>query len=134
MLARAVSPMAEIESRLGIQPIEELLDQRYHLVEQVADLHARYGGFGTFDHLRKIELARIAALIRAQALRDGLKKLSNDEVDDRAHAHPDYVDFITAATMERARWYKLQTQISGIEMTINRGQAVARFATAERTL
>lgn len=128
------SPMAEAEARLGIQPIDELLDQRHHLVDKVADLRAQYGPFGTFDHIRKIELARLKGLVRAQAVRDGIKKLTNDEVDDTAHDHPDYRDLITRATRDRAAWVRLEAEIEAIDATINRGQAVARFAAAEARL
>jgi hypothetical protein len=127
------SPMAEAEARLGIQPIDELLDQRRHLVDKVADLRAQYGSFGTFDHLRKIELARIAGLIRAQAVRDHMK-MTAAEVDDATHDHPDYRDLITRATRERAQWVRLEAEIEAIDATINRGQAVARFAAAEARL
>jgi len=125
--------MTAAESRIGIVPLSELLPRRAGLVNKVCDLRARFGPFGTFDHLRKIELSRIKALIRAQATRDK-RKISASEIDDEAHGHPDYFDFITAATLKRAEWVKLESQIEAIEMTINRGQAVARFASAETFL
>jgi len=127
----ALTPMGRIESgKLGIQPIEELLAQRQHIVNKVADLRARFGPFGTFDHLRKIELARLKALIRIQATRDKIK-MTGDQVDDEAHAHPDYLEFISAATIKRAEWVRLESQIEEIDMTIQRGQAVARYTSSE---
>lgn len=133
MTLTARTPMGDMESKMGVQPIEELLAERDHLVNQVADLRARFGAFGTYNDLRKIELARIAGLIRAQALRDE-RKMTGAEVEDATHAHPDYVDFVTTATVERARWVKFEAAIEGIDFTINRGQAIARFATAEAHL
>lgn len=129
----ARTPMGDMEAKMSLQPIEELLAERDHIVNQVADLRARYGSFGTFDHLRKVELSRIKGLIRAQATRDH-RKVNNEQVDEEAHAHPDYIDFITTATVERAKWVRLEAMIDGIDMTINRGQAVARYSTAEMHL
>lgn len=127
------SPIEAAEIRAGVDPIDQLLDERSVLVDRVADLRARYGSFGTFDHLRKIELSRICGLIRAQATRDK-RKMNNDQVDEEAHAHPDYIDFITAATKGRAEWVRLEARIDAIEMRVNRGQAVLRFVSSEPKL
>ena len=125
--------MAEAELRLGLEPIECLLDDRAKLVDEVATLRAKYGAFGTFDHIRKMELARIAALLRAQATRDKVR-MTQGEIDDIAHAHPDYYALVTEATQQRAQWVRLEAKISAIEFTIQRGQSVARFVTAEARL
>lgn len=127
------TPMSDMELKMSIQPIEELLAERAVIVRELADLRARFGSFGTWDHLRKVELSRLKGLIRALATRHG-RKMNNEQVDEEAHAHPDYIDFITAATMQRARWVKLEADMEEIEMKVNRGQAVARFASAEARL
>jgi hypothetical protein len=126
----AYSPLEAAEVRAGVDPINQLLDERSVLVERVADLRARFGSFGTFDHLRKIELSRLSGLIRAQATRDK-RKMNNDQVDEEAHAHADYIDFITEATKQRAEWVRTEAKIDAIDMRINRGQAVLRFVTSE---
>jgi hypothetical protein len=123
------SPMSDVEVQMSIQPIEELLRERDVLVGKVATLRAKFGAFGTWEALRKIELARLRGLIRAQALRDK-RKISNDAIDDEAHGHPDYADFVTLGTNQRAEWVKLESLIEGIDFTINRGQSVARFVTS----
>lgn len=132
-VVRDLSPMGDAENRLGIEPVELLLAERRDYIDQVADLRAKYGPFGTFDHLRKIELARLAGLVRAQMKRDGVK-VTESELDQIAHGHPDYMEFITTATMDRARWIKLEAKINDIDTVITRGQAVARFVTAEARL
>lgn len=122
------SAMTEAEERLGIAPLEGLLDERRHLLNKVATLRAKYGGYGsTFEHLRKVELARLNGLIRAQALRDK-RKVTESQLDAEAHAHPDYVEFVTMATVQRAEWVKLEAQIEEIDFIIQRGQALARVA------
>ena len=122
------SAMTEAEERLGIAPLEGLLDERRHLVNHVATLRAKYGSFGVFDHLRKIELSRINGMLRAQIAREKLPKKSETQLGVEAHAHPDYVDFITLATTERAEWAKLEAQIEEVDFIIQRGQALARVA------
>ena len=124
------NPMQDAEIRCGVQPAQELLDERTLLVEKVADLKAVYGSFGTFDHLRKIELSRLKGLVRAQATRDKVK-LNNDQVDDDAHAHIDYIEFIRQATTDRAKWVRLENQIEAVSARIFRGNAMIRFVSNE---
>jgi chorismate mutase len=131
----AGSPMAEIEARASVQPIEELLDERATLIQRVANLRAVYGSFGTWEAQRKMMLARLKGQVRAEALRGTTaRKLTNDQIDDEAHDHPEYMDFITMATKERAAWIVLEAKIEAIDFRIQRGQAVVRFASAEARL
>lgn len=129
----AHDPMKETEKRLGLRPVEELLAERYALVEKAADLKARYGAFGTMDHLRKMELARLAGLVRAQAMRDKIK-MTAAEVEDATHDHPDYRSLITTATKERAEWCRLEAQIEAVDWVIRRGQTVASYLGSEARL
>ena len=129
----ASKPMAEVERRLGVTPIEELLAERSGLVEQVADLRAEHGSFGTFEARRKAELARIAQAIRARYHRDGVKA-TEGAVDDAAHASPEYYDLVVAATQARANLYRLEARIDAIDQTIQRANAIARYLTSEARL
>lgn len=120
----------ELELRAGIEPLERLLNERRGFVNQVADLRAKYGSFGTFEHLRKIELSRIKGRIRLEAMRDK-EKLNNDQVDERAHGDADYVEFVIEASRARSQYFRLEAEIESIDFRINRGQSLARFAAAE---
>lgn len=120
----------ELELRAGIEPLERLLNERRGFVNQVADLRAKYGSFGTFEHLRKIELSRIKGKIRLIAMRDKLK-LNNDQVDEQAHEDPDYVEFVTEASRARSQYFRLEAEIESIDFRLHRGQALIRFASAE---
>jgi len=111
---------------MGVKPLHELLEERTHLVGRIATLRARYGAFGTWDHERKLTLAKIKASQRAAMTLAGAK-VSNDQLDDLAHAAPEYIDFITKATNEKADWIRMEAQIDGIDFTINRGQAIMRM-------
>ena len=115
---------------MGVEPIAQLLDIRRHVVEKIATLRAVYGAFGTWDHTRKSELARIKSLIRLQALKDN-RKMNNDQVDEEAHEHPDYTCFVTLATKERAEYFRLEAQVEDIDYRINRGQALIRYVSSE---
>ena len=82
------------------------------------------------DALRKIELSKAAAVVRAQATLEG-KKVTEAYLDEMAHCADGYILFITEATSQRADWIRLEERLAGIDFTINRGQAVAKFVTAE---
>lgn len=127
--------MAEVEARASVQPLEELLDERDTLVRQVAPLRAVYGAFGVHEAQRKILLAGLRGQIRAEALREkSARRLTNDQIDDEAHDHPAYLDFITTATKERAQWIVLEAKIEAIDFRIQRSQAIIRFVSAEARL
>ena len=133
MADHIVARMADLEARMGLRPVEELLAERDTLVEQSATLHARHGAWGTFDAERKAKLSVIAALLRAQALRDGVK-VTEASLTEAAHASDEYMMFVTQATSERASLYLLESKISNIDATITRANVVARFLAAEARL
>lgn len=124
---------AELEARIGIEPLESLLAERHELVQQVADLRARHGSFGTWGDLRKTELATIAQSIRARAIAE-TRKMTEAAIEEAAHADPRYVEFITDATRERARLTIAEDRIQAINDRIMRDQALARFVSAEAHL
>ena len=123
-------PEGEIEARMGIAPLEQLQDERRTLVDRSATLAARFGSFGTWDAERKIILSGIKAMLRAQAVRDKVRT-TEGSLDDEAHGHPDYRDFITRSTSERAEWIKLDRRIQDITERVNRGQMLGKFAAWE---
>lgn len=125
------SAMADAEVRMGLEPIECLIDERNALVEELAELRAKYGSFGVWDHIRKVELSQLKIRVRAEWAKAGGGKLTNEVADEMAHAHPEYIELITQALRDRARWVKLEERLAAIDFKINRGQSVARFVTAE---
>lgn len=123
----------EIESRIGLESLDHLLAERHELVQNVADLRARHGSFGTWGDIRKSQLAAIAQSIRAKAL-NATVKLTEAAIDDAAHADPRYVELVTAATRERAELTVAEDRIQAINERIMRDQVLARFVTAEAHL
>lgn len=124
------TPMGESEARMSLVPVEELLSERDELISRLARLRALYGPGGTFDALRKIELAKAQAVVRAQATLEG-QKVTEAYLDAASHVADSYVQYIVEATSQRADWIILEARLEGIDFTINRGQAVAKYVTAE---
>ena len=124
------TPMGDTEARMQIVPLEELLAERDEIVSQLARLRACYGPGGTFDAQRKIVLSKAAGIVRAHATLEG-KKVTESYLDEAAHVSAEYVDYIVQSTSERADWIRFEERLAGIDFTINRGQAVAKYVTAE---
>jgi len=129
----ARSRMAEIEDRIGVAPVEELLAERQDIVEQVAPLRALYGAGGTWDAQRKMELANLKMLIRAQAEAADTKR-TEAYLEDAAHADPRYKNLVAQATTDRANLSILEDKVNAIEARIRRGDAVIRYVSAEARL
>ncbi len=130
---RLYTPQGEVEARMGLIPLEELLKERDELISRVARLRARHGTFGSWDSERKVALASAAALVRAQALQEN-KKMTESAIDEAAHVHPTYSDFVIASVSEKADWIVLEGQIDGIDFTIRRGDVVGRYLAQEAAL
>jgi len=123
----------DAEERMGIDRIDILLAERQELIERSAEMAAKYGKFGTFPDIRKAEVSRIKMMLRAQAVGGKVKK-TEAQLDDEAHAHPDYTDLLTEATLAKASWIKIEARISAIDTRIARGNLIGRFRTAEARL
>lgn len=115
---------------MQIAPLEQLQDERRTLVERSATLAARFGPWGVWDAERKVLLSGIKALLRAQAVRDKVK-VTEGALDDAAHDHPDYRDFITASTKARAEYITVDRWIQDLTERVNRGQMLGRYAAME---
>jgi len=124
------SPFGDIQDRMGLRPVEELLAERDELVKEVAPLRARHGAWGTYNDLRKIELAQVGALIRAEALKAGAK-VTESFIEEQSHSSGRYADFVIQATEEKARWAELENKVESINDTIQRANAIARYLSQE---
>ncbi len=122
--------MSDVEQRIGIEPLDRLHAERDTIVTELAPLRARHGPGGVWEAQRKVEWSKLAVIYREGAQADG-KKMTEAEIEQRAHCAPRYVDFLTQGVSEKVRYFTLETQLDGIADRINRGQALARFAAAE---
>lgn len=121
------NPMSEREVALGVQPIEELNDQRMTLARKVADLYAIYGPGGTANDRKKRALADLENSIKAVA--DGMdppQKMTEAAVERAALSHKAFGDLLAATEKGRADWWLAEQELEGIVFTINRAQAILR--------
>lgn len=124
------SDTADMEAKIGVDPVAALLDKRWRLVLKVADLRAKYGSQGVGEALRKVELSKIKGLVRMKALQEH-RKINNEIVDEEAHASDQYQEFLIHMSQERARWAKIEEAISDIDFRLYRGQALIRYSAME---
>lgn len=124
------TPQADVEEKLGVIAVEELLAERDDLVKAAAPLRARHGPGGSYADERKVLLATIAQGLRATAVADGVK-LTESACDDASHASEQYAAWITQATNEKAEWMIAENRILSIGDTIRRGDAVIRYLSQE---
>jgi len=119
--------MSDIETRVGIAPLDLLLAEREQLVAEAASLYALYGPFGTSEHRRKVALALAELQVRSTAT----EKMTEGKVDALARTHPTYFAFLDAMEEGRAKWLVTETAIQSITDRINRGNHLTRYAASE---
>lgn len=120
----------EAESRVGIDPIGDLLARRSAVVDDIAPLWALFGPGGLADSVRNAERCTIIGMMRAMAVANG-EKITEAALEAGSRAHPDYLELMAKQTTDRVRFFKLQEELFEIDARINRGQAIARFAASE---
>lgn len=120
----------DIETRMGIEPIAELLANRDALIAKVSRLRARHGAFGTWEAERKVCLSVAAGVIRARAAAEP-KKITEAQIEWEAHTAENYVTFLTESLSEKATCIELENKIQNIADLINRGQCIGRYLAAE---
>ena len=125
--------MRDVEDRIGVGHIEERMAERALLVDEVADLRAVHGSFGTFDPQRKVQLSQARMLLRAQYTRDKIP-FTEAKLDEDAHSYPDYVDFITQATLDRAELARKEAEIYALDAIVRRENGLVHFCANEARL
>src|SRR5260221_76465 len=125
-----VSTMGEIESRMGLPPLEALLAERDTLVKQVAILRATHGPFGTYEALRKMQLASIGAILRAKAVEAGVR-ITEAAIYEGSPSHRDYLNFVTRATRGKAGGVVAGDRISGGKETVPPGAVIGGCTSPE---
>lgn len=122
--------MTDIENRVGIVELDELLARRQELTKEAASLYAVYGPFGSCEHRRKVVLATAELQVRSDLAQSG-EKTTEGKVDAMARTHAMYLDFLDAMEAGRAEWLVAETKLQAITDHIQRGNALMRYATQE---
>lgn len=122
--------MGELEAGIGVEPLDLLLAKHGKLREQHAALWAKYGPGGVADNLRKAELSRIKEMLRAKAIESGVK-MTEASLDDAAHDHADYRDFIALMLTERVKYFETDAKLRELDWRFQRGQGLLRYVTHE---
>lgn len=115
-----------VETAVGVKGVVEVRDERWHLVQKSAKLRALHGSFGLWEHQRKILLAKLRTAIRGGAVASGAK-MTEAAIDDAAHAHPQYVEFITQGVIDKQEWIGSEAEIQGIDFQFFRDQAITKL-------
>lgn len=92
-----------------------LVDTLEALDLERAPLVARYGPGGTFDADRKVLLASI----RDEYRQGATTRISNDSLDDMAHADERYVGFVENAYVERVQLAKFDAQRTALDYRLS---------------
>jgi hypothetical protein len=122
--------MRDIEARIGIESLDELLNLRGNLVAQASSLYALYGPFGTAEHRRKVALAMAELQVRRN-LTDSGEKATEGKVEAMSRTHPTYLTFLDTLEAGRAEWLMTENAIQSITDRITRGNTLSRYVASE---
>jgi len=121
----------ELEARAGITHLHILQARLDASRDEWSRLGALHGPGGKYDQLRKAMLDAIALRYRS-ACADAGTKVTESAITEYAHAADEYRVFLDRGVIDHARYLQIDAERDGIMTEINRGQALARFAAAER--
>lgn len=114
----------ELETMLGLDPIEVIHDRRRTLLTGNAELKARVE---TWDKRRKhLHAVLVCELVDTLEPRPAVPVL-----EARAYAHPRYVAFLEQARADVAAWALVDMELRNLEELVNRDQRLIGYATAE---
>lgn len=127
----AVSVPPEVQD--AIVPVERLIAERRALLPEFIELDAMHGRSGKWAELRKQLWCSIAVRIREDAKAAGVK-MTEAEIEQRAHADPEYAEFLAQCIDEHKAWTTLDARLTEIEYRKVRGDRLLNLATAEARL
>jgi len=130
MTASPVPTMHDWEDKIGISHLDQLHAARETIVGKLADLRAMHGPFGKFDPIRKQKVGAFAEIVRAEYAAKG-QKITEKRIEYLAHAHPDYVAWLTQMLKEHAKMIDYDYELKGIEDRIVRETAIIGYARSE---
>lgn len=124
------------ERLLGLLPVDDIVEAYMVATSAYAPLRAKHGTNGTFEHDRKALLANLRVGIRRHAQTPAMrvqKALTDAAIDDLAHAHPEYQQFLTDSRSEKQQMAELEGTMASLTMLANRHNLLLRLDVADRT-
>jgi len=120
----------EAQVRAGAPDLDDLHDKRRTIIETHGELMALHRNKSLLDARRKETLALCALEVRNQLENEG-KKATEAMVDNMAHAHPRYRQWISDTIVEGAKALMYENLVQEVDELVNRGQAVMRQYSSE---
>lgn len=122
-----------VQARMNVQPVEELLEQRAHLIKQNSKRQALYGASSTWKTRRDMLSAMIALEVRRELATEG-EKVTDKIVEAHVLTDQRFKAFIDATEDEIAAFHIAQDAIEAINDLLLRDAAIARHTAMEARL
>ena len=120
----------ELESRAGIEPLDQLQAERRLLLVEYAGLKSLHGPFGKFDHFRKQLVEALKVRVRLRLLEKEVK-VTESMIDAMAHNEPEYLKLLEDGQKDATRYIVLEMQVTELEERIENRLAMLRMHTRE---
>ena len=120
----------ESQARAGVPDLEDIHDKRRTIIETHGELMALHRNKSLLDARRKEMLALCALEVRNQ-LEKGGGKFTEKLVEDKAHAHPRYSQWLSDTIVGGAKALMYENLVQECDELVNRGQAVMRQYSSE---
>jgi hypothetical protein len=126
------SPRAELESRAGVESLEDLQEERRRLVREFASLDKLFGNRKEgWQAQRRAHRDGIATTIERERPDE---KMAENKLERLANADDRHSTFVANTEGQYDRWFQLRILISEVEERIESRLAEIRFAVAEARL
>ena len=99
------------------EELETLLNKRLRLVDEIAELHAKYGPSGTYIARRDILAAQLSRKHRS-ILGAADERITQSHLDEQVKIDPEYMAFITDVEACREKLFQLYGLLKDTTMRI----------------
>jgi hypothetical protein len=114
------------ELRNAQEEVAVLRQQEAVLVAEASPFRARYTYPSLWEHERKAKLALLSER-RRNEVRQEQGKITEKELDEWAHAHPEYLKMLSRAEVGRQRLEDLDASLARVRGEIETALAVVKF-------
>jgi hypothetical protein len=112
----------EAQARAGVPDLDDLHDKRRTIIETHGELMALHRNKSLLDGKRKETLALCALEVRDRFETEG-KKVTEARVDDEAHVHPRYRQWLSDTIVDGAKALMYENIVNECNELIKRGDS-----------